>query len=123
MSVQSLVRTFIDKIFAICDYFLENLSERYSRHLYDVCKIYDHINFDDLFKELVNKVRKDRMNLKNNPSSKPEYNINYLLNEIIAKRFYEKDYNKLTTNLLYEDMDYNFVIANGVQKVIQTNSF
>lgn len=123
MPVQSLQRTFIDKIFAICDYYLENLSERYSRHLYDVCKIYEHISFDDSFKELVNKVRKDRLKSKNNPSAKSEYIINDLLNEIIDKKFFEKDYNKLTTNLLYEDIDYNFAITYGIKRVIQTDAF
>lgn len=123
MPVQSLQRTFIDKIFAICDYYLENMSERYSRHLYDVCKIYEHIDFDDSFKDLVKKVRKDREKSKNNPSAKPEYNINNLLGEIIDKRFFEKDYNKLTSNLLYEDVDYNFAITNGIERVIHTNAF
>lgn len=123
MSVQSMRRTFIDKIFAICDYYLQNMSERYSRHLYDICKIYDYINFDDSLKELVKKVREDRAKLKSNPSANQEYNINSLLSEIIDKRFYEKDYNKLTSNLLYEDIDYDFAIANGIQRVIQTNTF
>lgn len=123
MSVQSMRRTFVDKIFAICDYYLQNMSERYSIHLYDICKIYDHINFDDSLKELVKKVREDRAKLKSNPSANQEYNINSLLSEIIDKRFYEKDYNKLTSNLLYEDIDYDFAIANGIQRVIKTNAF
>ena len=39
MPVQTLERTLIDKIFAICDYYLENMKERDSRHIYDICKI------------------------------------------------------------------------------------
>ena len=123
MSVQSMRRTFVDKIFPICDYYLHNMSERYSIHLYDICKIYDNINFDDSLKELVKKVREDRAKLKSNPSANQEYNINSLLSEIIDKRFYEKDYNKLTSKLVYEDIDYDFAIANGIQRVIKTNAF
>lgn len=39
MRVSSIERTFVDKIFAICDYYLNNLSvERQSRHIYDLYK-------------------------------------------------------------------------------------
>ena len=41
--VQSLERTFVDKVFAICDYFERNESTRNSRHIYDVYKIYNNI--------------------------------------------------------------------------------
>ena len=36
MNVQSLERTFIDKVFAICDYKIQNMMDRDSRHLYDI---------------------------------------------------------------------------------------
>ena len=35
MTVQDIRRTFVDKVFAICDYYLAGKSERYSRHIYD----------------------------------------------------------------------------------------
>ena len=37
MNVQSLQRTFIDKVFAICDYRIKNMQDRDSRHLYVRC--------------------------------------------------------------------------------------
>ena len=36
MNLQSLERTYIDKIFALCDYYIQGKSKRYSRHLYDI---------------------------------------------------------------------------------------
>lgn len=39
MQVQSLERTFIDKVFAICDYRLQDMQDRDSRHLYDIAKL------------------------------------------------------------------------------------
>lgn len=35
MQVQSVERTFVDKIFAVCDYKIQNVQDRDSRHLYD----------------------------------------------------------------------------------------
>lgn len=37
--VQSIERTFVDKIFAICDYYLGQRIEEHSRHIYDLYKI------------------------------------------------------------------------------------
>ena len=46
MNVQSLERTFIDKVFAICDYQIQNMKDRYSRHLYDICKLLGQVKSD-----------------------------------------------------------------------------
>lgn len=40
-NVQSIERTFLDKLFALCDYYEKNESTRYSRHLYDLHKIWN----------------------------------------------------------------------------------
>lgn len=53
MKVQSLERTYIDKIFALCDYYLQGKSKRYSRHLYDIYKLTPMIGFNDKFKQLM----------------------------------------------------------------------
>ena len=34
MPIQTMERTFIDKLFAICDYHLQKEYNRYSRHIY-----------------------------------------------------------------------------------------
>lgn len=122
MNVQSLERTFVDKVFAVCDYRLENMWERDSRHLYDIAKIYTHVDFNDI-KTLIIMVRNDRMKSKNNPSAQPQYVINNLLKEIINNKFFERDYNDLTNKLLYEQYPYDKAIMNGIGKVINLNIF
>ena len=123
MNVQTLERTFIDKVFAVCDYYLQNMEDRDSRHLYDIYKMMEHIDFDEDLKRLVVQVRKDRMASKNNPSADIKYNIRNLLKEIIDKHFYEKDFNSLTKKLLYEDIGYATAIEKGIGKLIDLDIF
>lgn len=118
MNVQSLERTFIDKVFAVCDYKIENMMDRYLRHLYDIAKILPMIELNDNFKSLFNKVRMDRIKNTNNPSANMKYNINSLLKEIISSRFYENDYKTITQKLLYENIRYDDAIANGITKLV-----
>lgn len=106
MDVQSMERTFIDKVFAICDYRLQGLHDRVSRHLYDIAKLLPEINFTPELTELVKEVREDRMQSKNNPSAQPEYDIPSMLNEIISSGYYKADYVNVTQKLLYEEMSY-----------------
>lgn len=121
--VQSLERTFIDKVFAICDYRIQNMADRDSRHLYDIAKIIPYINFDDNFKKLVLKVRTDRMKSKNNPSANPKYDITLMLKEIIDSKFFESDYKKITVKLLYEYYPYEKAINDGIKIVCEKNIF
>lgn len=60
VQVQSIESTFIDKVFAIGDYYLSDQSENHSQHIYDLYKIYTNIVFDDTFKDLVKEVREVR---------------------------------------------------------------
>ncbi len=121
MPVQTLERTLIDKIFAICDYYLENMRERDSRHIYDICKIYNNIDINEkAFIKLFNEIRIERTKHKNNPSAESKFCINDLLKEIVETQFYESDYNNITTQLLYEYESYDDVIKNGVQKIIDS---
>lgn len=117
MNVQSLERTFIEKVFAICDYKLENMMDRDSRHLYDIAKILPNITFDNNLTDLISKVRLDRIKSKNNPSSNLKYNINELLIEIIESDFYKSDYNNITAKLLYENYSYEEALNNGIKQL------
>ena len=123
MPVQSLERTFIDKVFAICDYRIQDMQDRDSRHLYDIAKILPNVDMSDNLSELIREVRKDRMQSKNNPSAQPEYDIPGMLKEIIETRFYEPDYNNITKKLLYEDVSYDEAVNNGIKIVAETELF
>lgn len=123
MNVQTLERTFIDKVFAVCDYRLQNMQDRDSRHLYDIAKLLPTVSFSPELEMLITDVRKDRMNSKNNPSAQPQYNISELLNEIISSEFFKSDYNSITRKLLYEDMSYEYAIENGIAIVAKKQIF
>ena len=91
MQVQSLERTFIDKVFAICDYRIQDMQDRDSRHLYDIAKLLPEIQISSELDNLIDDVREDRMLSKNNPSAQLEHNIPEMLKEIIHSHFYESD--------------------------------
>lgn len=121
--VQSLERTLIDKVFAVCDYYLQDMQERDSRHLYDIAKLLTVIKFDKPLKSLIEKVRNDRLKLKNNPSAQPQYNITDLLNRLISDRFYESDYKNITSKLLYENVTYDKAIEMGIKIIADSKLF
>ena len=123
MNVQSLQRTFIDKVFAICDYRLQDMQDRDSRHLYDIAKLLPKVEFTSELDALIDEVRRDRMKSKNNPSAQPEHNIPQMLKEIIRSRFYELDYNNITRKLLYEDVSYDEAIEHGIAVVAESDIF
>jgi len=123
MQVQSLERTFIDKVFAVCDYRIQNMMDRDSRHLYDIAKLLPEVEITPELDALIDRVRDDRMKSKNNPSAQLEYNIPDMLKEIISSRFYESDYNNITKKLLYEDVSYNDAIEKGIALVAGMDIF
>lgn len=123
MNVQSIRRTFVDKVFAICDYRIQNMQDRDSRHLYDICKLAAQLKMDEEMDALVDKVREDRMLSTNNPSAQLEYIIPEMLKEIIESKFYESDYKNVTQKLLYEDIDYDYAVQNGIALVAQSDVF
>lgn len=97
MNVQSLERTFVDKVYALCDYFMQNKSERYSRHLYDLVKLRPLVTIDDEFKHLVKEVRNHRAGMGICPSALPEINIREIIHEFCDSDFYASDYEKITS--------------------------
>lgn len=123
MNVQSMERTFVDKVFAVCDYKIENIRNRESRHLYDICKLLEKVELNPQLDELVDKVREDRMKSKNNPSAQLQYNIPEMLREIIRSKFYESDYKNITQKLLYEDVSYSYAIEHGIAIIAESDVF
>ena len=110
MKVQSLERTFIDKVYATCDYYIQGKNRRLSRHLYDLHKIYPKINFNEDFKKLAREVKDHRANMSICPSSKPDVNISKLIQQYCSEDFYKKDFDIITETLINEEIDYSDVI-------------
>lgn len=123
IDVQSLERTLVDKVFAVCDYRIQNMEDRDSRHLYDIYKLLPYVKLDEELTSLVDRVRVDRMKSKNNPSAQPEYNIPDMLKEMIDSRFYEPDYKQTTQRLLYEDVGYDEAVNGGIAKIAKSDVF
>ncbi len=122
MNVQALERTLIDKVFAICDYYLTQKSRRLSRHIYDIHKILPLVKFDEHFKELLEKVREIRCSLDICPSAKPGININQLLKEICEKNFFKQDYEGVTQFFIFDNIKYKEA-KTSLQKIIDSGIF
>ncbi|MBR5095818.1 MAG: nucleotidyl transferase AbiEii/AbiGii toxin family protein [Treponema sp.] len=110
MKTQSLSRTFIDKVYATCDYYLQGKTRRLSRHIYDLHKIFPRMKFDDEFKRLVKEVRALRTQMDICPSAKPGVNVSQLIQKYCAEDFYKADFEIITDTLINEDISYSKVI-------------
>lgn len=119
MSVQCINRTLADKIFAVCDYYLQGKAQRNSRHLYDIFKLLNYVEIDEEFVELMMKVREHRKNVgeKIAPAANENVDILQLAREIYDSRFYENDYHNTTENIISDEIDYSIVIERYIQVV------
>lgn len=115
IKVQTLTRTFIDKIFAAGDYYLTKNKDRTSRHLYDLYKLMPKITFDNEFYSLFEDVRLTRSRDSACPSAKNDQNIKEIIGKIISEDYFKKDYNEVTTKLLFENVDYKTVKENLIK--------
>lgn len=122
IKVQSLERTFMDKIFALCDYVIENKIDCHSRHIYDIHKIFDQILIDDDFKFLIKEVREERKQNDKCYSAQDNFNVNEELRRIIDEDIYKEDYDKSTFNLLINKVSYNECILT-LNKIVDMNLF
>jgi hypothetical protein len=122
MPIQTIERTFVDKLFAICDYHLGKEYDRYSRHIYDIHMIWNSGKLKkDLMQEIVPDVIKDRQLFGNrNLSCQPEAAPNEILKEIVALKVYEEDYNGVTSKFIYKSVDYNTCIE-SLKEIIDLN--
>jgi len=96
MKLQSIERTYIDKIFALCDYYLQDKSKRYSRHLYDIYKLTERIYFDNNFEKLFGEIRSHRQRMLICPSAKEGVNISGIIRRFCQDNFYKQDYEAIT---------------------------
>jgi predicted nucleotidyltransferase component of viral defense system len=106
--VQSLERTFIDKLFALADYHLRGEYGRNSRHLYDIHMIFHSKTLDlDSVKSILPQVFKERKAYPDfNPSAFNETKLNEALISVIKDRSFEDDFNQITKNLILDDVGY-----------------
>lgn len=112
MKLQALERTYIDKIFAICDYYIQNRSSRCSRHMYDLYKLSSLVKMDDNFDKLFKEVRKHRNEMTICPSAKENINISKMLHEICDNDFYKDDYDTITYYFADDDIPYDEIVSN-----------
>ena len=123
MTLQSIERTFIDKVFAICDYYIRDDVNKHSRHIYDLYMLLPKITFDDIFKQLVEDVRNERLKMpKMCPAAEAGIDINEYLQVIVDKRIYEKDYDEITSYFQKERVGYDEAIG-VIDKIINSKMF
>lgn len=108
MRVQSISRTLIDKVFAVCDYYLQGKTHRNSRHLYDIYKLSECIAIDDNFLKLVGEVRNHRIGMGTSiaPAAPLDVNVLELIHKICDEDFYKNDYKETTLKLISDSLTY-----------------
>ena len=111
MKVQCIDRTLVDKVFAVCDYYLNNLVRKHSRHIYDIYKLLPLVQLDDEFKNLVAEVREVRKTSLKCPSAQDGVNIREVLQTIIKEEIYKADYQEITEKFLEEQIPYQVAIG------------
>ena len=106
INCQTIERTFVDKLFAICDYYLLSKTTRLSRHLYDLHKLFTHIDIEEV-KRLFPEIQQLRSKIELCPSAKPNIDIKNIISNIINSDYYAKDYKSVTSLLIYDDISYD----------------
>lgn len=122
VKTQSITRTFVDKVFALCDYYLNKDITEHSRHLYDLYKMYNSINFNDDFILYIREIRELRKLKRFCTSADDKYDINLLLKEIIDKEIYKDDYANVTDLITYDHINYEDTIKT-IYKIIDHKVF
>ena len=120
MRVQSLNRTLIDKVFAVCDYYMQGKDRRNARHLYDIYKLAEHVEIDEAFLKLVNEVRLHRIEMGRGiaPAAPLDVNILEMVQKICDEDFYKEDYRETTLKLISDSLDYE-MLKNHYQELVK----
>lgn len=122
MNVQGIDRTLADKVFAICDYYLQGKTKRYSRHIYDIYMLLPVVKLNEEFKALVKQVREVRAEMSICPSAAQGVDVPKLLREIIDKEVYRKDYFEITTYFQNHPVNYESAIE-AVRIIAESGMF
>ena len=121
IKVQSLERTFIDKVFALCDYYLSGEVIRQSRHIYDLYKLMPAIDWKNQ-SSLVKEVRLERAHNKACKSALPDVSVPLILDQIVGSEYFKKDYENVTAALLNENVSYDEAIL-SVKEIAEDSLF
>ena len=111
LNVQTAARTFVDKVYAIGDYYLDGRIREHSRHIYDLYKLLEVVSLDDSLKELIASVREDRKAHKTCLSVQDGVDMQDILDRIIKENTYKDDYKDITETLLFEELPYETAIS------------
>ena len=122
LNVQTTDRTFVDKLFALGDYYLADTIKGHSRHIYDLYKLLPTIDFNDELRSLIKTVREERKEHKTCLSARDDVDMNSLISKIISTDAYRSDYENVTSALLFKTVDYDTAIK-VLDKVLQENLF
>lgn len=122
MKVQGIDRTLADKVFAICDYYMQDRVKKHSRHIYDIYKLTQIVPQTDEFKALVKEVRSVRAVTNICPSAQPDVNVPDMLNFLIENDIYKEDYENITARILEEDVSYDVAIE-ALKKIATSGMF
>lgn len=117
IQVQSIERTFVDKIFALCDYSEVKKYDRNSRHLYDLYMIYRHSDLDrDIISPLFQQVAEERSKSGRAVSSANGYRLSDAVRRIVDENKFKFDYETAKTTQLFfpgaKKISYEEVIEN-----------
>jgi len=122
LNVQTTDRTFVDKLFALGDYYLANTIQGHSRHIYDLYILLPTIEFDDALKSLIKTVREERKEHKTCLSAQDDVDMNSLISEISSSDAYRSDYENLTAALLFKPVNYDTAVK-VLDTVLRENLF
>ena len=120
--VQALERTLVDKVFAICDYYLHSETERNSRHVYDISRLLTKVELNEELKVLIKSVREERKPNKTCISAQDGADVSALLREIVDKDFFKKDYLDNTEKLMIKPVHYEEAIK-ALEMIIESRLF
>ncbi len=119
--VQTLDRTLVDKVFAICDYVVGRRIERNSRHIYDLSCLLTKVKLDEKLKNLIKEVRTERKPHALCYSAQDGANVSSMLYDIIKSDIYKEDYETITKVMMFKYVSYEktikaleTIIASGV---------
>ena len=122
INVQSIGRTFVDKVFAIADYYLGGQVENHSRHIYDLYKLYPRIKYNDDFIALIKDVREIRKPHKTCHSAHEGVELPEVLSKIADGDIFRADYESITEMLLFEHVPYSDAIS-VLRRIISDGCF